>query len=102
MRAIPAVWKNGRIVPQEAVDWPEGTPLVVEPIAEPNAWTPDNDLLGDDPESIARWLVWYESLEPLNFTPEEEACWHAAQRESRDWEKSQFDERAERLKRIFE
>lgn len=25
------------------------------------------------PEAIADWLAWYDSLEPLVFTPEEEA-----------------------------
>ncbi|MGA7499374.1 MAG: hypothetical protein WBX00_21800, partial [Isosphaeraceae bacterium] len=63
---------------------------------------PEGDLLGDDPASIARWLAWFDSLEPLSFTPEEEAAWEAARRERRDWEKSRFDERAERLKGMFE
>jgi hypothetical protein len=60
---------------------------------------PDGDLLRDDDASIARWL---DSLEALSFTPEEEAAWQAARREQRDWEKSRFDARAERLKEIFE
>ena len=30
------------------------------------------------PEAIADWLAWYDSLEPLVFTPEEEA-------DLRDW-----------------
>src|SRR5437870_2141407 len=98
MKAIHAIWKDGRIVPTQPVDWPEGTALVVEPVDEPRAAEPEGDLLGDAPESIARWLAWYDTLEPLIFTPEEEAAWRAARRESRDWEKSRFDERAERLK----
>jgi hypothetical protein len=31
------------------------------------------------PEAIAEWLAWYDSLEPLEFTPQEEAdtaAWH--------------------------
>ena len=63
---------------------------------------PDGDLLGDDDASIACWLAWFDSLEALSFTPEEEAAWQAARREQRDWEKSRFDDRAERLKEIFE
>src|SRR5208337_236612 len=102
MKSIHAVWKNGQIVPTQPVDWPEGTALVVEPIEESLVTDPQGDLLGDDPASIARWLAWFDSLEPLSFTPEEEAAWEAARRERRDWEKSRFDERAERLKGIFE
>ena len=102
MKTIHAVWKNGQIVPTQPVDWPEGTALAVEPIEESLVTDPQGDLLGDDPASIARWLAWFDSLEPLSFTPEEEAAWEAARRERRDWEKSRFDERAERLKGIFE
>ncbi len=97
MKTIHAIWKNGQIVPTQPVEWPEGTALTVEPIEE--ALVPDLEggLLGDDPASVARWLVWFDSLEPLNFTAEEEAAWQAARRERRDWEKSRFNERAERL-----
>lgn len=102
--AIPAIWTNGQIIPTQPVDWPEGTALAVEPIEGqvPPAADPEGDLLGDDPASIARWLSWFDSLEPLNFTPEEEAGLQEAWRERRDWEKSRFDERAERLKGLFE
>ena len=101
MKMIHAVWKNGQIVPTQPVDWPEGTALAVEPIEELLVTDPQGDLLGNDPASIARWLAWFDSLEPLSFTPEEEAAWEAARRERRDWEKSRFDERAERLKGIL-
>jgi len=92
MKTIHAVWKNGQIVPTQPVDWPEGTALAVEPIEESLVTDPQGDLLGDDPASIARWLTWFDSLEPLSFTPEQEAAWEAARRERRDWEKSRFDE----------
>ncbi len=102
MKAIQAVWKNGRIVPSQPVDWPDGTTLTVEPIEGPPTGQPEGDILGDDPASIARWLAWYDGLDPLIFTSEEEAAWQAARRESRDWEKSRFGERAEQLKEMFE
>lgn len=102
MKAIRAIWKDGRIVPTQPIDWPEGTALVVEPVDESRAAEVERDLLDDTPEAIARWLAWYDTLEPLIFTPEEEAAWQAARRECRDREKSQFDERAERLKGLFE
>ncbi len=73
MKAVHAIWKNGLIVPTQPVDWPEGTALVVEPVDQPDESDPEGDLLGDSPEAIARWLAWYETLEPLIFTPEEEA-----------------------------
>jgi hypothetical protein len=102
MSTIHAVWKNGQIVPTQPVDWPEGTALAVGPIEESLLTDPEGDLLGDDPASIARWLAWFDSLEPLIFTPEEEAAWQAARRQHLDWEKSRFDKRSERLKDLFE
>ena len=71
MKSIHAIWKNGQIVPTQPVDWPDGTALAVEPIAEPLETDSPGDLLGDDPQSIARWLAWLASLEPLSFSPEE-------------------------------
>jgi hypothetical protein len=102
MSTILAVWKNGQIVPTKQVDWPEGTALAVAPIEALLVPDPVGDLLGDDPASIARWLAWFDSLEPLSFTPEEESAWHAARREHREWEKSRFDKRADQLKAQFE
>jgi hypothetical protein len=34
MNAIKATWRDGQIVPQGPVDWPDGTELRVEPLAE--------------------------------------------------------------------
>jgi hypothetical protein len=102
MKAIQAIWKDGKIVPTQPVDWPDGTTLNVEPIDAPRVPGEEGDLLGDDPESIARWLAWYDTLEPLTFTLEEEAAWQTARRERRALEKVRFDERAERLKGLFE
>jgi hypothetical protein len=102
MKPIHAIWRHGQIIPTQPVDWPEGTALTIEPIDGSRATEGAGDLLGDDPASIERWLVWFETLEPFDFTPEEEAAWRAAQREQREWEKAQFDERAERLRGLFE
>ena len=76
--------------------------LGVEPIEESLATDSDVDLFGDDPASIARWLAWFDSLEPLCFTADEDAAWRAARHERRDWEKSHFDDRADQLKSLFE
>jgi hypothetical protein len=102
MNTIHAVWKNGQIVPMQPVDWPEGTPLTVEPVEQALVTDLEGDLLGDDPASIARWLAWFDELEPLRFTPEEEAAWQAARQERRNWEKLQFETRSERLRDLFE
>jgi len=35
MNPIKATWINGRIMPAEPVDWPEGSELIVVPVATP-------------------------------------------------------------------
>ncbi len=74
MNAIKATVRGGRIETEELLDLPDGTELLI-PL--PKGTLDDN---GDDengwdnsPEGIAEWLRWYDSLEPLIFTAEEEA-----------------------------
>jgi hypothetical protein len=48
MHAIKALWKNGRILPSEPVDWPEGSELTVETIL------PNGERVGLTEEGMAR------------------------------------------------
>jgi hypothetical protein len=70
---IRAKRKNGQIIPEEPVDWPDGCDVFVSRTSLPELVGAAEDLQADDPESVARWLEWYDSLEPLIFTPQEEA-----------------------------
>lgn len=81
MKAIQAIWKDGQIVPVEPVDWPDGTSLSVEPQKPPLPDEPEGDLLGNDPESIARWIAYHRSLPPWQMTEAEEAEWQKARAE---------------------
>ncbi len=67
MKAIHAIWKDGRIVPTQPVDRPDGTPLTVEPIEGIEAVDPEGDLLGDDPASISRWIASFDALPPQSY-----------------------------------
>lgn len=70
MLTIKAMVRNGCLETEEPIDLPDGTELLI-PLAN---GTPDEEEGWDNsPEGIAAWLKWYESLEPLVFTPEEEA-----------------------------
>jgi hypothetical protein len=102
MSAVKGKLENGKVVLAQQVNWPEGTEVRVEPISNGDELAPGEEFQGDDPESIARWLAWYDSLEPLIFTPEEAAEREAAEREAKQREKGAFVERAERLRRLFE
>lgn len=79
MGEVHAVWRDGRIVPEGPVDWPEGCRLRIEPDPAPPETGEGRAEDGSNaPEAVADWLAWYDSLEPLVFTPEEEA-------DLRDW-----------------
>jgi hypothetical protein len=71
MHAIKATWINGKIVPAEPVDWPEGIELLVEPVADPGKIGLDESEWRDDPEALADWDAWIKTIEPLELTDEE-------------------------------
>lgn len=74
MMSIKATWKGGRIVPNEPADWPEGCELVVEPLAAAESRIGlDESEWRDDPASRDDWDAWIQTIEPLEFSPEEEA-----------------------------
>ena len=82
MKSIQAIWKDGRIIPTQSVDWPEGTALTVEPVGDSR--DSQDDLLGNDPESIARWIAAYDNLPPLKMSEAEESEWIASRREVKE------------------
>ena len=99
MNAIKGMMKNGQIVFDDPPDWPDGMEVFVEPA---DSFGMSEDEQGDDPESIARWLAAFDSIEPMQMSPEEEAAWAAARQAQKEFEKRTFDERAERLRRMME
>ena len=65
MNAIKATWINGQILPTEPVDWPEGSELLVEPVASSEKIGLEEADWRDDSQSIADWLAWVDTIEPL-------------------------------------
>jgi hypothetical protein len=65
VNAIKATWTNGQIVPREPVDWPEGSELLVEPVSSSERIGMDESEWRDDPESIADWIAWVDTIQPM-------------------------------------
>ena len=115
MNAIRAKVRGGRIEVDGPLDLPDGTEVLVFPAAghtadagAPTGTGDDNDADDEDdgwdnsPEGIAAWLRWYDSLEPLIFTPEERAAWEADRAARKSWELGHAEERAAKLQRLWE
>jgi hypothetical protein len=73
MNAVRDTWTHGQIVPSEPVDWPEGSELLVEQVPATEKIGLDESEWRDDPESIANWLAWVDTIEPLELTGAERA-----------------------------
>lgn len=95
MRAITATWKNGQVQPDEAADWPEGCRLKIEPLDQQESIGMREEEWSNTPEAIAAWVAWYNSLEPLEFTPEEEAGLAAWRGKVKDFTIANMDTRIE-------
>ncbi|MFN0055591.1 MAG: hypothetical protein ACKV0T_25875 [Planctomycetales bacterium] len=75
VNAIRATWKNGQIVPDGPVDWPDGCEVLVEPVPGPlEKIGIDEADWRDDPNSLADWESWIATLEPLEYTDDEHAA----------------------------
>jgi hypothetical protein len=103
MSAIRGWYKDGQIVldgPPPA-DWADGAEVrleLVDPVSE------DDDpegLLGSDPESIARWLAWYDSLQPF-LSEEDEAKWRKALQDQKEWELANWEKHSKQIEDLFQ
>jgi hypothetical protein len=97
MNAIEATFKNGQIVPDGPTDWPEGCRLRIEPVTtEQVRATADSDE-PETPEQIQEWLRWYHALEPLEFTPQEDADLAAWRQRMKEYDIAKSQQRIEGL-----
>ena len=71
MNTIKATWTNGRIIPSEPVDWPEGSELLVEQVAPSVKCGLDETVWRDDADALADWKAWTKTIQPLVYTEEE-------------------------------
>lgn len=85
MNPIKATWINGRILPAEPVDWPEGSELVVAPVATPGKIGLDESEWRDDAKALADWEAWLPTVEPLVLSDEEGAAFASNREEFRKY-----------------
>ncbi len=100
MNALKGIVKNRQIVVEVPTDWPEGCEVVIEPVNELKDMGDDEGPMTE--EEIKTVLAAMDQIEPLLMTPKEEAQWKADLRSQREHDMATFEERAEKLKRIWE
>ena len=84
MNAVKAMWTNGRIVPGEPVDWPDGSELVVEPVAMNGEKVGlDESEWRDNPTELAEWDSWLCTIEQRVLTDDERAAFAAYEQKAR-------------------
>ena len=107
MTPITATVQNGK-VEVATPDWPEGCEVLIQPLGTVGVDDSDRrngpQALGiheeDWPTDAAgkeAWLRWYDSLEPLILTPEEEADIATWRRQVKAFTIANMDERIEGL-----
>jgi hypothetical protein len=96
MTTMTAIVRNGQLELPGPIDLPDGTE--VEVLLPERAGTdsgteevPPEGGWSNSPEAITDWLKWYDSLEPLILTPEEEAEAEAWLRKMNDYAIANMD-----------
>lgn len=99
--AIRGKFIGGTVQFSPPPEWTEGIEIHMEPVHERDSIGISEEEQGDDPESIARWIAWLNSLKPFRMTEEEEARWKAGLEAQKEYELSQFAAHAEKLRNMF-
>lgn len=103
MKTIKAIVRGGQLELEKPVELPDGTELLIPlPNGAPSESGDEEAGWDNSPEGIAKWLAWYDSLQPLLFTEEEGAAWEADRQARAEWEKAHFEERAGKLRGMWE
>lgn len=102
MTPIKGIIQHGQVVLPRPAELADGTEVNVVPIPNPSEKLGiGEEEWSDTPEAIEAWIRWYDSLEPLEFTPEERADWDAARREQKQFELAQWEQRSKRIEGLF-
>ena len=81
---IHATWMNGRAIPEQQVDWPDGSVVYLSRTPLPEGDTLEIADQNDDLVAVTSWLKWYDALDPLVYAPGEEAEIDAARQNIAD------------------
>jgi hypothetical protein len=99
---MKGVIRHGQVVVTEPINLPDGSEVTIT--GYPRGQFPgkeDNDR-PPTAEEIAASLAAMQKIEPFVWTDEERSAWEAERRARKEWEKANFAEQGERLRRMWE
>lgn len=102
MSAITGRVENGLVILDEPASLAEGSRVVVQPLDGAEPLGVSESQWQDTPEAIADWIAWYDSLEPIILSPDDEQSMAAYRQRQHEIGKSAFDERADRVRKIWQ
>ena len=102
MSLITGTVKNGLVVLDEPTGLPDGSRVVVQPVETAETFGISESDWQDTPEAVTDWLMWYESLEPLKLSVDDEESLNAFRQCQKEESKLAFDDRADRLRKIWQ
>ncbi len=98
MNTLKGVIHHGQVVLPQPADLPEGTEVEIVPVGL--ARLADEGPLTT--EEIARTLAAMEAIQPFEMTDLERAVLEEDRQVREEWEKSRFNQHAERLREMWE
>jgi hypothetical protein len=107
LTTIYATISHGQIIPDAPVELPDGTRVTV--VLSEELKSNDKEQIGlreedwpTTPEGIAALLKRMDECEPVEMTPEDEAEWKESLTAQKEFEKANFYEDGEKLRRMWE
>ena len=87
MNSVLATIRDGVIVPQQPIPWPEGAAVEVRlanDVAE--EWGMTEEEQSGSPEAIARWQAEFAAIPVATWTDADQEAWDRRRREDKEWE----------------
>jgi hypothetical protein len=98
MSAIRGIIRKGQVIMTEPANLPDETEVEIVPIGLTGSVDEEGTM---SPDEIVRTLAAMDEIEPFDMTDEERAAIEADRQARKEWEKSRFNEHADRLRSMW-
>jgi hypothetical protein len=99
---MKGIIRHGQIVVTEPINLPDGSEVTIMGSRHGQILGEEDNDRPPTQEQIAATLAAMEKIEAFVWTDKERAAWETERRARKEWEKANFAEHAEKLRRIWE